>query len=553
MNRLNLYIFVLILAMLLQVNVSAAKKDNFPKVGDYLIAQISSQANDYNAANKYYLNLLKKDKKNTDLYLKIIKNNLLNGKIEDANKYYIKLEKIGCNNTNIECINFLQSIGPLINGIVYLKNNRGNKALKSFSKISNIKENELYAGLLKAWSLANFYTYKQSIEALDSIKSENYSNEIIMHKALIYDLVNEVELADIFYEQALNKNQEISLINYYLNFLHRNNKNKKKEEFLQKLYADSSYQISINNNILLDARLIENQVNGVGLVLYEASQYLGFEDIDLSLSILNIANYSYPNLHEIDFLSASLLHSLELFDEAMLSYKTIPNNHYLSSLAVIQLANLLSFNNQKDAAIKTLLDYLEIKTSFKVKMTLGDHYRYQSDWEKAQAIYTQIIENEKYALDPNMWNTFYRRGIAYERNKQMDLAEKDFVEALKLNNNQPDVLNYLGYSWIDSDKNMLKAKNMIELALEQKPDDAYFIDSLAWYYFKVSDFDQANSLLNYASQLAPSDPVINEHYGDTLWKIGKYIEARYQWNRALDLEPGIELTNKIKVKLLKGY
>ena len=553
MNRLNLYIFVLILAMLLQVNVSAAKKDNFPKVGDYLIAQISSQANDYNAANKYYLNLLKKDKKNTDLYLKIIKNNLLNGKIEDANKYYIKLEKIGCNNTNIECINFLQSIGPLINGIVYLKNNRGNKALKSFSKISNIKENELYAGLLKAWSLANFYTYKQSIEALDSIKSENYSNEIIMHKALIYDLVNEVELADIFYEQALNKNQEISLINYYLNFLHRNNKNKKKEEFLQKLYADSSYQISINNNILLDARLIENQVNGVGLVLYEASQYLGFEDIDLSLSILNIANYSYPNLHEVDFLSANLLHSLELFDEAMLSYKTIPNNHYLSSLALIQLANLLSLNNQKDVAIKTLLDYLETKTSFKVKMTLGDHYRYQSDWEKAQAIYSQIIENEKYALDPNMWNTFYRRGIAYERNKQMDLAEKDFVEALKLNNNQPDVLNYLGYSWIDSDKNMLKAKNMIELALEQKPDDAYFIDSLAWYYFKVSDFDQANSLLNYASQLAPSDPVINEHYGDTLWKIGKYIEARYQWNRALDLEPGIELTNKIKVKLLKGY
>jgi tetratricopeptide (TPR) repeat protein len=553
MNRLNLYTFVLILAMLLQVNVSAAKKDNFPKVGDYLIAQISSQANDYNAANKYYLNLLKKDKKNTDLYLKIIKNNLLNGKIEDANKYYIKLEKIGCSNINIECINFLQSIGPLINGIVYLKNNRGNKALKSFSKISNIKENELYAGLLKAWSLANFYTYKQSIEALDSIKSENYSNEIIMHKALIYDLVNEVELADIFYEQALNKNQEISLINYYLNFLHRNNKNKKKEEFLQKLYADSSYQISINNNILLDARLIENQVNGVGLVLYEASQYLGFEDIDLSLSILNIANYSYPNLHEVDFLSASLLHSLELFDEAMLSYKTIPNNHYLSSLAVIQLANLLSINNQKDAAIKTLLDYLETKTSFKVKMTLGDHYRYQSDWVKAQAIYSQIIENEKYALDPNMWNTFYRRGIAYERNKQMDLAEKDFVEALKLNNNQPDVLNYLGYSWIDSDKNMLKAKNMIELALEQKPDDAYFIDSLAWYYFKVSDFDQANSLLNYASQLAPSDPVINEHYGDTLWKIGKYIEARYQWNRALDLEPGIELTNKIKVKLLKGY
>lgn len=553
MVQIKLFIFGLISIVFLQVNVSAAKKDSTLRVGDYLIAQISSQANDYNAANIHYLNLLKKDKKNINLYLKIIKNNLLNNKIEEANKYYIKLKKIGCNNSNLECINFLESIGPLVNGIVDLKNNRNNKALKAFSKIRNFEENELYAGLLKAWSLANFYTFKQSIETLDGIRSESNSNEIIMHKALIYDLVNEVELAEIFYEQALINRQEVSLINYYLNFLHRNNKNKKKEQFLQKLYADSNYQISINNNILLDTRLIESQSNGVGLVLYEASQQLGFEDMKLSRSILNIANYSYPNLHEVGFLSASLLYSLEFSEEAIRLYKAIPHNHYLSSLAVIQLASLLNLNNEEDEAIKALKDYLKVKNNFKVKMTLGDHYRYKSDWENAQKTYTQIIENEKYALDPNLWNTFYRRGIAHERNKQMDLAEKDFIKALALNNNQPDVLNYLGYSWIDSDKNMLKAKNMIELALEQKPDDAYFIDSLAWYYFKVSNYEQANSLLSYASQLAPADAVINEHYGDTLWKVGKYIEARYQWNRALDLNPGIELTNKIKVKLLKGY
>ena len=91
--------------------------------------------------------------------------------------------------------------------------------------------------------------------ALDKINSDNYSNEIIMHKALIYDLVNEIELAEIFYEQALNHNKEINLINYYLNFLHRNNKTQTKEEFLKKLYADTSYQISINNDILLDTRL----------------------------------------------------------------------------------------------------------------------------------------------------------------------------------------------------------------------------------------------------------------------------------------------------------
>ncbi len=147
----------------------------------------------------------------------------------------------------------------------------------------------------------------------------------------------------------------------------------------------------------------------------------------LSRSILNIANYSYPNLHEVGFLSASLLYSLEFSDEAIRLYKAIPHNHYLSSLAVIQLASLLNLNNEEDEAIKALKDYLKVKNNFKVKMTLGDHYRYKSDWENAQKTYTQIIENEKYALDPNLWNTFYRRGIAHERNKQMDLAEKDFA------------------------------------------------------------------------------------------------------------------------------
>jgi Tfp pilus assembly protein PilF len=196
-------------------------------------------------------------------------------------------------------------------------------------------------------------------------------------------------------------------------------------------------------------------------------------------------------------------------------------------LGTIQLANLLNIKNKEDEAIDILNAYLKERDSFKVKMTLGDHYRYRSEWIKAQNIYSQIIEDDKYILDANIWNTYYRRGISYERNKQWELAEKDFVQALLLSDNQPDVLNYLGYSWIDNNINMVEAKSMIELALEQKPDDAYFIDSLAWYYFKVKDYEQANSLLSYATYLAPTDPIINEHYGDTLWKVGKYIEARY--------------------------
>lgn len=545
---------LILLSNLIFLNsAAAANKDNFPKVGDYLIAEISSQESDYEIANRHYLRLIKKDKKNVSLLTDIAKNNLLNKKIDTANKYYQTLLKIGCSNLNSECFNFLQSTGPMISGVIYLKKNRGDRALKAFSKIENINDKKVYPELLKAWSLANFFTYKESISILDNIKSEDKFGDIIMYKALIYDLVNEIELANIFYEQAISSNKNINLINYYLNFLHRNNKDSEKKAFLQSLYADTSFEILINNEIFKNERLLKNRLNGVGLVLYEASQKLGFENINLSKSILNIADYAYPDLYEIDFLSASLLHSQELTNQALKLYESIPNNHYLSPISIIQRANILNLNNLEDKAIIVLKDYLSEKQSFKVQMTLGDHYRYKFDWIMAQATYGNIIENEKYILDPNIWNAYYRRGIAYERDKQWDLAEKDFMIALKYNSNQPDVLNYLAYSWIDNDINMLKAKIMIELALEQKPDDAYFVDSLAWYYFKVSNYEQANSLLSYATYLAPSDPIINEHYGDALWKVGKFIEARYQWNRALDLEPEEDQAKKIKEKLIKGY
>ena len=161
-----------------------------------------------------------------------------------------------------------------------------------------------------------------------------------MHKALIYDLVNEVELADVFYQQSINSSKNINVINYYLNFLHRNNMELKKNNFLQSLYADTSFEISINNEIFDDSRLVQNQINGVGLVLYDAAQHLGFE---------NIADYSYPDLYEVDFLSASLLHSLDLTDQAMKKYKLIPSNHYLSSIATIQLSNIIGLSRESNS------------------------------------------------------------------------------------------------------------------------------------------------------------------------------------------------------------
>ena len=553
MYKIKIFSFLLVLASSFQTLAYSAKDLNSLDVSSFLIAEIAEELNDYDVTIKHLVKLSKIDPTNQNLYIKLIQNNLFNNNIESANRYYEKLSKIGCNKLDSYCNDFLQSTGPLINGTLYLKKNRNSKAASAFLKVSlKINKQDLYLHLLEAWSWANLSNYLESIKILDSIQSSQMHNEIIYHKALIYDLVNEVELASIFYEQAIAQNQDLSLMNFYLNFLHRNNLNEKKESALKQLFQGNNYDL-LNTNVLQNQRLIKSQINGIGVVLYNAMEEVGFESIDLSRSILTLANFSYPNFYEVNFLLANLLHNSSLYNEALALYKSIPKTHYLGGLSTIQSANLLSLDDQKDQAIIILQNFLKTHKNFKVLMTLADHFRYEEDWKKAIENYGKIIEDNRYLIESDLWNVYYRRGIAYERSNNWTLAEQDFLKALTLKKGQPDVLNYLGYSWIDSEINMDEAKLMIESALKQKPDDAYFIDSLAWYYFKTKDFEQANSLLSYAAHLEPTDAIINEHYGDTLWKVGRYIEARYQWNRALDLKPPNDLIKKIKVKLLKGY
>ena len=137
-------------------------------------------------------------------------------------------------------------------------------------------------------------------------------------------------------------------------------------------------------------------------------------------------------------------------------------------------------------------------------------------------------------------------------NEKFNEAISFFENLLIYDSKRYEVYNYLGYSYIDKDINMETAKGMIEKALNQKPSDPYIIDSMAWYYFKTEAYEEAKSLLEYAIDLMPYDPIINEHYGDTLWKSGQNVEARFHWSKVLELDPEEETIADIKIKILKG-
>lgn len=184
-------------------------------------------------------------------------------------------------------------------------------------------------------------------------------------------------------------------------------------------------------------------------------------------------------------------------------------------------------------------------------VTLGDMMRRDERWSEAIEAYSRAIAR---LGEPQRqhWRLFYVRGIALERSKRWAEAEVDFLKALELQPEQPFVLNYLGYSWVDQGVNLERAKAMLHRAVELRPQDGYIVDSLGWAYYRLGEYDRAVQYLERAVELEPGDPTINDHLGDAYWRVGRHREARFQWQRALGLKPEQDAVAGINEKLEKG-
>ncbi len=145
-----------------------------------------------------------------------------------------------------------------------------------------------------------------------------------------------------------------------------------------------------------------------------------------------------------------------------------------------------------------------------------------------------------------------RRGTSYERLGDWENAEKDLMESLNILPDQPHVMNYLAYSWIDKGINLDKGLEMLIQANKLREDDGYIIDSVGWAYYAKKNYVEAEKFLRRAVQLIPADPIINDHYGDVLWMLNKNIQARYIWGNILTLEPSEELRDQLSRKLIFG-
>ena len=240
-------------------------------------------------------------------------------------------------------------------------------------------------------------------------------------------------------------------------------------------------------------------------------------------------------------------------EEAIDFYSMVPEQSPMRRVSELQLGLALADLDRNAEAkdhLKALIasDPSDVRSYLAYGAVLSD----DKDYAEMALNYEAAIAAAGPVPSPSTWNLYFQLGIARERLKQWPKAEVAFKRALELSPEQPQVMNYLGYSWIDMNINLEEGMDLIQNAVDLRPNDGYIVDSLGWAHYRLGNFDAAVRELERAVELKPADPTINDHLGDAYWRVGRKLEATFQWNRALSNDPDEELKPKIEEMLANG-
>ncbi|KOF15956.1 hypothetical protein AC244_21315 [Ensifer adhaerens] len=299
---------------------------------------------------------------------------------------------------------------------------------------------------------------------------------------------------------------------------------------------------------------VKNASQGAAAVLFSIGGALnrdGAEDI-VSL-YLQTARRLDPESADILVMLAGIAENLKKPKEAIELYQSVPETSPMRRLSELQLGLSLASIGKVDEAKKHLKALIDVDPkNIRNYLAYGSVLSDAKDYKEMGELYDRAVDAIGPVPKRGDWTVFFQRGIAYERQKLWDKAEPSFRKALELNPDQPQVLNYLGYSWVDMNINLEEGLDMIRKAVELKPDDGYIVDSLGWAYFRMNRFDDAVVELEKAAELMAGDPTINDHLGDAYWRVGRKLEAVFQWTQTLELKPEEAEIPKIKAKIENG-
>ena len=395
----------------------------------------------------------------------------------------------------------------------------------------------------------------------------NFGNLSLVNETLQKCYLNNKDIETSFYSLINNINEaDYSRYTFFLiNYLIENSKIVEAKKITNELdYLNSSLLMSQGKKWIEEKKFNElnkifsckNSNDIVGeFIFIIANLYSSQNDYEKSNFYSNISNYLNPKFK---------------FNLSLLAENYYLNKDYKKVERTLEYFNEKDdlyywFKIKKEAQIiskevndKEALNFINKNfkrmdnPSIKIIFDLANFNKASKKYKEAITYYDQIIS----MIEPSSYNyanILYRRGSSYERLGNYIKSDKDFLRSLEINPDDAYVLNYLAYSWLEREYKIDNAIQMLEKAYAIRSDDPYIIDSVGWSYYLIDDFLKAEKFLKKAVELMPNDPVVNDHYADILWRLGKKIQARYFWRSVLNLkETEDKMKKNINIKLIEG-
>ena len=301
------------------------------------------------------------------------------------------------------------------------------------------------------------------------------------------------------------------------------------------------------------ARLVASATQGYAEALFNIAAALRLDNSNQQALLYGrMALALAPNSQAALLLVADTLEALDLRAAAVALYEKLPSDAPQSYAAQIKIADNLNQLGKSDDAVRRLNALAAADTSRPdALIAVGQILRGKEDYAQAADAFTRAMARIP-RIEARHWPLLYSRAISYERAKDWPKAEADFLKALELQPEQPDVMNYLAYSWVEQGVNFERARTMLERAVALRPNSGHIVDSLGWVLYRTGQIAESVPILERAVELQPTDAVLLDHLGDALWRVGRTNEARFQWRRSLGNNPEPELKAQLERKIERG-
>lgn len=549
----------LIIIIILYQNIAQAKKfdlNNFNQkfLSNYFSAVISAKNHNNDKAIKYFKNS-KKLIKYHENFLKNYSFSLVNS--EKIKRSIVELKKFKNENSNI----FFE--GHLILFIDSIISNNFEKAESQLRELSKFQNNDTYQVIIRETlsSYLNLFTKKRIIRT-----SKDFGKLSLITNAFQLCYLNTKKSNNSFLNLINSEDGDYSrYLFFYLQNIIKNNEYSNAKNISSTINLISSNLLISQSKIWIDSEQFDkfnnfftckSEKHLISEFLYLIANLLSSQqEFDQSNFYLNLSKFLNPKFYfnnsliaENYFLSGNFTKSEKILNK--FKGKDIIYDWF----RIKKIAQIISIKEDKEKSLEFIAKSLNMisNPNYKILYDVANIYKNFEKYKKSIKFYNLVLDK----IDSNSISysdTLYRRGSSYERLGDYKNSDRDLIKSLEINPNDPFVLNYLAYSWLERNYKVKEAINMLKKAYDLKKNNPYIIDSLGWAFYLNSDYINAEKYIRQAIEIRPTDPVIMDHYGDILWMLGHKLQARYYWKNVLKSDKNTEVDKQtLQIKLIKG-